>query len=180
MKQSNVKSKELGLFSYEVLGLVGRQGAGAHDLLRMARRGRFFAWAGESQYYAEPKRLAKLGYLEARKEPGKTRERTVYSLTDKGLKALRDWARTPVSFTPLKSEPLLRILICDLVGQDATRESMATLREDIAELRERLREAEETARDLPHRSSYLLLVTDFMHKLFDLHLELIDEVEELP
>jgi DNA-binding PadR family transcriptional regulator len=179
MKQSNVK-KELSLFSYEVLGLVGRQGAGAHDLLRMARRGRFFAWAGESQYYAEPKRLAKLGYLEARREPGKTRERTVYSLTDKGLKALQEWARTPVSFTPLKSEPLLRLLICDLVGEETTRESMATLREDIADLRERLQDAEATAAELPHRSRYLLLVTDFMNKLFDLHLELVDEVEELP
>ena len=54
----------------------------------MAQRGRMLAWAGESQYYAEPKRLAKLGYLDARKEPGKTRERTVYTLTDKGLDAL--------------------------------------------------------------------------------------------
>ena len=56
---------ELSLFSYEILGLVGRSGAGAHDLLRWARRGRMLAWAGESQYYVEPKRLAKLGYLEA-------------------------------------------------------------------------------------------------------------------
>ena len=32
-------------------------------------------WAGESQYYVEPKRLARLGYLDARKEPGRTRER---------------------------------------------------------------------------------------------------------
>ena len=55
-------SDDLTLFSYEILGLVGRHGAGAHDLLRMARQGRFFAWAGESQYYVEPKRLARLGY----------------------------------------------------------------------------------------------------------------------
>ena len=79
---------ELTLFSYEILGLVGRAGAGAHDLLRMAKRGRILDWAGESQYYVEPKRLARLGYLEARKEPGRTRERTVYTLTDKGLEAL--------------------------------------------------------------------------------------------
>ena len=71
---------ELSLFSYEVLGLVGREGVSAHDLLRMAKRDRLLDWAGESQYYVEPKRLAGLGYLEARKEPGKTRERTVYSL----------------------------------------------------------------------------------------------------
>src|SRR5438094_9744480 len=112
---------ELSLFSIEILGLVGRDGAGPHDLLRMAQRGRMLAWAGESQYYTEPKRLAKLGYLAARKEPGKTRERTVYALTDKGLDALRAYARTPVTFTPLKSDALQRLLICDLVGEDVTR-----------------------------------------------------------
>src|SRR6188508_2480020 len=90
---------ELTLFSYEILGLVGRNGAGAHDLLRLARRGRMLDWAGESQYYVEPKRLARLGYLEARREPGKTRERTVYSLTALGLHALRTYAETPVRFT---------------------------------------------------------------------------------
>ena len=117
-----MSNTELSLFSYEILGLVGRTGAGAHDLLQLARRGRILDWAGESQYYTEPKRLAKLGYLDAHKEPGKTRERTVYSLTDKGLEALCEYARTPVHFTPLKSEPLLRLLIADLVGEEATRE----------------------------------------------------------
>jgi DNA-binding PadR family transcriptional regulator len=90
-------SSELSLFSYEILGLVGGTGAGPHELRQMVRRGRILDWAGESQYYAEPKRLASLGYLQARKEPGKTRERTVYTLTDKGLEALREYARNPLS-----------------------------------------------------------------------------------
>jgi DNA-binding PadR family transcriptional regulator len=136
-----------------------------------------FAWAGESQYYTEPKRLANLGYLAARKEPGKTRERTVYTLTDKGRQALKEYAETPVSFTPLKSEPLLRLLICDLVGEDVTRESMATLRDDIADVQARLDDAERTAHDLAHREKYLLMVTEFMRKYLDLHLQLIDQVE---
>ena len=140
-----MSSTELSLFSYEILGLVGRGGAGAHDLLRMARRGRILDWAGESQYYVEPKRLAKLGYLEARREPGKTRERTVYTLTEKGLEALREYAKTPVRFTPLKSDPLLRLLICDLVGEPITRASLMTLRDDIADLRQRLEDGEEAA-----------------------------------
>ncbi len=168
---------ELTLFSYEILGLVGHTGAGAHDLLRMAQRGRILDWAGESQYYVEPKRLARLGYLEARKEPGRTRERTVYSLTDKGLEALRDHARTPVRFTPLKSDPLLRLLICDLVGEPVTRASMATLRDDVADLMERLDESERTARTLEHRSTYLLLAVDFLRSYLELHLRLVDEVE---
>jgi DNA-binding PadR family transcriptional regulator len=170
-------SNELSLFSYEILGLVGRQGAGPHDMLRLAQRGRMLAWAGESQYYTEPKRLATLGYLSARTEPGKTRERTVYTLTDKGLEALRTYARTPVTFTPLKSEPLLRLLLCDLVGEEITRESMATLRDDIADIETRLDDAERTAHQLPHREKYLLLVVQFLRRLLDLHLELLDEVE---
>jgi DNA-binding PadR family transcriptional regulator len=172
-----VTSAELSLFSFEILGLVGREGAGPHDLLRVARRGRMLAWAGESQYYTEPKRLATLGYLASRKEPGKTRERTVYTLTDKGLDALREYARTPVTFTPLKSETLLRLLICDLVGEDVTRESMSTLRADIADIERRLDEAELRARQFPHRERYLLIVTGFLRRLLELHVELVDEVE---
>jgi DNA-binding PadR family transcriptional regulator len=168
---------DLTLFSYEILGLVGRGGAGAHDLLRLARRGRILDWAGESQYYVEPKRLAGLGYLDARKEPGKTRERTVYTLTSKGLDALSEYARTPVAVTPVKSEALLRLLICDLVGEEVTRESMATLRDDIADLRVRLDDAERTAREYPHRAMYLLLVVDFLRSLLDLHEQLVDDVE---
>src|SRR5215203_7531085 len=109
-----MSSDELTLFSYEVLGLIGSTGAGPHDLRQMVQRGRILDWAGESRYYVEPKRLARLGYLEARREPGRTRERTVYTLSDKGLEALREWAETPVRFTSLKSEPLVRLLIADL------------------------------------------------------------------
>jgi DNA-binding PadR family transcriptional regulator len=175
---STVMSRDdLTLFSYEVLGLVGRNGAGAHDLLRMSRRGRMLEWAGESQYYVEPKRLARLGYLDARKEPGKTRERTVYTLTEKGLEALREYARTPVRFTPLKSELLVRMLIADLVGESVTRESIAALREDIADLHARLDETAANAEQLPHRSKYLLLNLGFLRRLLDLHLEFIDEIE---
>lgn len=170
-------SPELSLFSYEILGLVGRQGAAPHDLLRLAQRGRMLAWAGQSQYYTEPKRLAGLGYLEARKEPGKTRERTVYTLTDKGLRSLREYAAIPVSFTPLKSDPLLRLLICDLVGEDLTRESMGALRDDIEDLQARLDDGERAAEELPHRRKYLLLTIDFLRRYLDLHLDLIDRVE---
>src|SRR6266540_1373410 len=176
MNRSPVKS-DLSLFSYEILGLVGCGGAGAHDLLRMAQQGRILSWAGESKYYVEPKRLARLGYLDTRKEPGKTRERTVYTLTQKGLDALREYAETPVRFTPIKSELLLRLLIADLVGEEATRQAVAALRDDIADLLDRLEQSEVRAEMLPHRRKYLLLVTDFLRRLLDLHLEFVDEVE---
>ena len=81
-------------------------------------------------------------------------------------------------FTPLKSEALLRLLVADLVGEPATRESMATLREDIDDLLVRLGEVEAGIDALPHRRKYLLLVTGFMRRLFELHLELVDQVEK--
>ena len=170
-------ANELSLFSIEILGLVGRQGAGPHDLRRLAQRGRMLAWAGESQYYTEPKRLAELGYLAARKEPGQTRERTVYTLTDKGLDALREYAASPVTFTPLKSDALLRMLICDLAGEPVTRESMVALRDEFADIAARLDQAEETAHGLPHREKYLMIVTRFLRRYLELHEQLVDEVE---
>jgi DNA-binding PadR family transcriptional regulator len=143
----------------------------------MARHGRMLDWAGESQYYVEPKRLAKLGYLEARKEPGKTHERTVYTLTEKGLNALREWVRTPVHFPALEHEPLIRMLVTDLVGEAAVRKSIGTLRTDIADLAARLDVAEANADALPHRRKYLLLSYRLIRRLFEVHLEWLDEVE---
>jgi DNA-binding PadR family transcriptional regulator len=172
MNDSSV-NPPLSVFSYEILGLVGEGGASPHDLLRMARHGRILDWAGESQYYVEPKRLARLGYLEARKAPGKTRERTVYTLTENGRQALADYARTPVTVTPLKSEPLVRLLICDMVGEEVTRDSLATLREDIDDLRARLDESERRAMELPHRAKYMMLVIGFLREFLDAHERLV-------
>jgi DNA-binding PadR family transcriptional regulator len=176
MERSIVNS-ELTLFSYEVLGLVGEGGVGPHDIRRLVERGRILAWAGESQYYTEPKRLAGLGYLAARKESGKTRERTVYTLTDKGRDALRAYAATPVEIVPFKSDALLRLLICDLVGEPVTRASLTTLRDEVDDLKRRLDDAEASAHTLPHREKYLLMTARFLRGLLDLHLLLVDEVE---
>jgi hypothetical protein len=81
-----------------------------------------------------------------------------------------------VNVTPVKSEPLLRLLIADLVGEQITRESFATLRDDIADLERRLDESEAAAAGLPHRAKYLLLVNGFLRRFVDLHRELADEV----
>src|SRR4029453_1943494 len=94
-------SMKLTPFSYAVLVLVGEGGAGAHDLVRMMRDGQHVFWAAAtSQWYAEPKRLAELGYLHAEKGPGRTHERTHYTLTDAGRDALREWLAAPGALSP--------------------------------------------------------------------------------
>ena len=92
-----MSNQSLTPFSYVVLTLVGQGGAGPHDLVRMARAGRIYWDAAESQWYAEPKRLETLGHLSSRKEPGRTRPRTHYMLTDKGRDALAEWMREPAA-----------------------------------------------------------------------------------
>ena len=83
----------------------------------------------------------------------------------------------PVQVAPIKSDALLRLLICDLVGEPPTRASLGTLRADVADLSARLDEAEARAATLPHREKYLRLSLGFLRGLLALHLELVDEVE---
>ena len=88
--------------------------------------------------------------------------------------------------TPLKSDPLLRLLLCELVGEPTTRASLTTLRDDIGDiddiddiddLMQRLNEGEQAAQALPHRRKYLLLVNEFLRRYLDRHLELVNQVE---
>lgn len=172
-----MSSGGLTLFSYLVLGLVGRSGASPYELQRMARQGRIYDFAGESQYYVEPKRLASLGYLEATKEPGKTRERTVYRLTDRGLEALREWAGSQLRFPRLEHEAMVMLLAGDLVDEADLRASISSLRADIADLSTRLDVAEVAAQRLPHREKYLMMGHRLSRRLLAAHLEWLDEIE---
>ena len=172
-----MSSQQLTPFSYAVLVLVGEGGAGPHDLVRMMRRGRVYWAASESQWYAEPKRLERLGLLRARKEPGRTRPRTVYELTDAGLAALREWAATPVAFPRMQNEPILRVLAADLVGDGRALEGLRALRADLDEIDADLDAAEEIARGLPHRERYLMLNHRLARRLVAAHREWLDEAE---
>ena len=169
---------DLTPFSYAILVLVGRSGAGPHDLARMGRQGRIYAAAAESQYYAEPKRLAQLGYLSARKGPGRTRERTHYTLTERGIDALREWARSPIRFPRVLHEGVVRLLAADLVGEQPVRESVVALRAELDELDGLIDQAEHVAATLPHREKYLRLNHRLARRLVAAHRDWIDEVEQ--
>ena len=126
-----MSSIRLSPFSFTILVLVGRDGAGAHDLRRMAAQGRVYWDAAPSQWYAEPKRLAEHGYLEAHKAPGRTHERTHYTLTELGREALAEWVRTPASLPRIQNEPVVRLLAADLVEPENVREGLESLRAEI-------------------------------------------------
>jgi DNA-binding PadR family transcriptional regulator len=170
-------SEQLTPFSYAVLALVGKHGAGPHDLARMMREGQGIWSAARSQWYAEPKRLAALGYLESTRQPGRTTERTHYTLTPKGTRALVDWLAEPVRFSRIQSEPVVELLAADFVDDEVVLHSMRGLREQLDELRSALDAAAARAGDFPHRERYLRLNHDFARAILRAHEELLEAVE---
>jgi DNA-binding PadR family transcriptional regulator len=145
----------------------------------MARRGQRLYWAGaESKIYAEPKRLERLGYLSSRKLPGKTRPRTHYTLTPKGLRAFQDWLALPSPFPRIQSEAAIRVQASDLADDPAVVvESLLALRAEIAEMTAALDASRARQTQFPHRRRQLALLQSLGRRLLQAHLDWIDEVE---
>jgi DNA-binding PadR family transcriptional regulator len=169
---------QLTPFSYAVLALVGKDGAGPHDLARMVRDGQLVWASARSQYYAEPKRLERLGYLESTKQPGQTTQRTHYTLTEAGSRALVAWLAEPARFTRIQSEAVVKLLGADFVDDAVIAESLAGLRDQIAAMAAALDEAEARRAALPHRERYLRLSHAFARDLLRAHQDLLRRVEE--
>ena len=169
---------DLTPFSYAILCLVGRNGAGPHDLAAMMREGQAIWSSARSQYYAEPKRLERLGYLQSDKQPGQTTDRTHYTLTEKGTDALRAWLAEPTRYSRIQAEPVLHILAADFVDDATTVESLKAMRAELAELSAKVDRAEARAHEYPHRERYLRLNHTFMRAMLKAHEDLIALVEK--
>jgi DNA-binding PadR family transcriptional regulator len=170
----------LSPFSFSVLVLVGRAGAGPHDLRRMAELGSRVYWdAAPSQWYAEPKRLAEHGYLVAEKTPGRTRERTHYTLSERGREALAAWARTPASLPRIQNEAAIRLLAADLVPPEAVLAGLEAMRPDLAAARADVAEAQERAAALTHRAHLLEVNHRYAARLLALQEEWLQEAERV-
>lgn len=174
----NLASRRLNPLSYVVLALVGEGGASPHDLVDMTRRGARLYWpAAPSKIYAEPKRLERLGYVTSRREPGRTRERTWYTLTPAGREALRAWVARPSSFPRIFHDAAVRLVAAESADDGALLESLRALRPELEELGRLLDEAERIAATLPHRERNLLLVHSLGRKLVAAHAEWLAEIE---
>jgi PadR family transcriptional regulator AphA len=164
-------------FSYVILTLVGRGGASAHDIVQMMRRGRAFWTAAESHYYAEPKRLAKLGYLAVETAPGKTTQRRVYSLTPLGEEALRAWLAQPSEFPRIQNEAVVRVLAAEFTDPASVVASLLAMRADLDAVETDLEGTLEGASSLPEREQSIRLVADLGLRLVQAHRDWLTLVE---
>jgi DNA-binding PadR family transcriptional regulator len=161
------------------LALIGDGGASPQDLVDMHRRGaQIYYSVAASRLYAEPKRLEKLGYVSSEKRPGKTRERTFYTLTDKGRKAVRRWALEPPKFPRIQNEAVIKLMCGDLVGDDEELvEALLALRGEIEEQQGKRDEERQRYETITHRKRYLLLNHKLATRLLEVHREWLDEVQ---
>jgi DNA-binding PadR family transcriptional regulator len=169
---------DLRPFAYVVLALVGDRGAGAHDIASMMARSPIYWDAAQSQWYAEPKRLAEAGYLRAQTRPGRTTARTHYTITAKGRAALRTWMAEPARFTRMQNEAAVRLLAGDMIDDATIVASLTALRPELDALDASLAASKRIAEEIPERTRYLLLSHRLAQRLIDAHRQWIDEVED--
>lgn len=143
----------------------------------MARQGRVYWTAADSQWYSEPKRLARLGFLRAEKRPGRTRERTHYTLSDSGRAALLQWAAEPARFPRIQHEAVTRLLLGDMVPDAVLVTGLQSMRIEIAEIAAQLDAADAAAAEVPHRTRYLRLNHALARRILEAHSTWIDQVE---
>jgi len=171
-------STELSPISYAVMSLVGRDGASGPELVEMATGAAPLFWTGASTHVLRvARRLAEAGYLSARTEPAKTRPRTVYELTDKGLGALRDWLAAPSSYPRIQHEAAVRLFASDLGDLEAVLGSLRALRDDLPRLEALCDMFEERAQAIPHRTTAIRLELSLVRRLLHAHRDWIDDVE---
>lgn len=86
----------LSTTSYVVLGMIAMRGPStSYDLKRAIGHSVGYFWHfPHAQLYSEPKRLERLGLLDAEEE-GEGRRRRTYTITEDGLAALRGWLAEP-------------------------------------------------------------------------------------
>ena len=180
MMKRGMSSSSLSGLSCAVLALVGRGGATTPELVEMGTRGSPFFWtSGDSQIYAEAKRLVELGYLAASKQPGKTRSRTRYELTPVGIAALRGRLAEPAGFPRIQHEASFRLFAGDLIEDDAAiLESLEGLRAELGHLEELLVQMDERAALYPHRERYIRLQLSLGRRMVDAHRDWLDEIDE--
>jgi DNA-binding PadR family transcriptional regulator len=79
------------------------------------------AW---SMVHSEPKRLARLGLVQARTETAGRRTRTRYRITPAGLTMLRSWLAEPGAPPAMQFEGLLKVLLADTSQPEALNASL--------------------------------------------------------
>lgn len=126
---------QLTTTSYAVLAQVAVRPWSTYELAQQRVRYFRYVWPrAESAIYREAKRLASMDLIEGVKEYTGKRARTIYSITEHGKEALRDWLGTPVSPFSMDFEAMLRVFVAPLGTKDELIGTLKQVRTDTQEM----------------------------------------------
>ena len=164
---------DLTTTSFAILGLLAIRPWSTYELAQQMDRSLGRLWPrAASKIYEEPKKLVRLGLATARSEPNGRRNRTVYQITARGRRALRNWLAEPAAPPQLESEQLLKVFF----AEHGTRDDVAARIDDVhgwalAQLAEHVAVGESYlagAGPFPERAPVLLLTGGFLLEFADM------------
>lgn len=109
--------------------------------------------------------------------PGRTHERTHYTLTDAGREALRGWLAQPSAFTRIQCEPVVRLLGSEYADPETVLASLESLREPMQQAYGALERLRGVGRELPHREAVIAVNHRFARRILDAHAAWLEEAE---
>jgi PadR family transcriptional regulator, regulatory protein AphA len=128
-------AEQLTTTSYAVLAQVAVHPWSTYELAQQRVRYFRYVWPrAESAIYREVKRLSAMGLLDGEKQHVGKRARTMYSITEKGREALREWLSTPVSPFAMDFEALIRLFVAPLGTQEQIVTTLNQVRDDVSEM----------------------------------------------
>jgi DNA-binding PadR family transcriptional regulator len=112
------------------------------------------------------------------KQPAKTRNRTVYRLTDQGRNALREHLRQPAGWPRIQHDAAQRLFAGDMLSDEEIRKSLKQLRADVEEMRSVVATNISRIPQLPERRQrYARLLQDLGRRLVEAHAEWLETIE---
>jgi DNA-binding PadR family transcriptional regulator len=129
-----VAQGDLNTTSYLILGMLTSRDWSAYEIAAQVGRGHAEIWPrADRQRYNAPKRLLERGLVSARTEATGKRERTVYSITPAGRRALSEWLATESRPPALEFEGMVRVILSDQGSVADLRANLQTMRDQAIE-----------------------------------------------
>jgi len=151
---------ELSPTAYVILGMVSREPRSGYEIKSLVDDSTRFFWAASyGQIYPELKRLSEAGLVEGVDSPRGDRKRTLYAITDAGMRELKEWLRRAPETFEMREEGLLKLFFAGVLPREEAAETLRWMREHRLGVAARLREIEPQAKEkLEQDDPYPLMV----------------------
>jgi PadR family transcriptional regulator AphA len=157
----------LSTTSNAILGLLALRSWTTYELAKQVQRSLGWFWPrAERKLYDEPKRLVAAGLATSVREMTGARPRTVYAVTARGRKALRQWLGEPPTPPSLEFEGMVKVFFADGGTLEQLRTTLTSIADTsdarLTELEPKIEENATSTAPFPERLALNTLGLRFM------------------